>query len=547
MRRTLTAVLAAVLAAATLAASHEDDYDWESAHGLSEPVYDEWFVEEYRIPTDHGTIYGVVERPVVPDDVDVPVILTYTPYRVLGQPVSQAEGRVGHLDPTASYYVPRGYARAIFDLVGTRESGGCTDFGGIRERETGAAVVDFLGDQPWSNGRVGMVGASYDGTTAISAAIEAPEHLVTIVPQVAIDRWWDYAYVGGVRRYSGYGTPLLFDFGFGLVPPTNVNDPVGAAGTTVDHANPCDRAENTERGYGYDPVYDDYFDERDYRALAADVKASVLVEAGWLDRNVRPVGGVGFWMALPDDHPKKLVAGQWAHATPRLVDWQDVRHAWFDHWLLGLDTGVMELPRVDSEDNTRWRYQHDHWPPLGTEVVEVPLGGDAEVPGAPVTFDLDELTWDSHTTCQSAFVADCPVVLSTPAEEDVRFSGTIELDVTVSTVNRFDAQGRVATQVVVQLLDVDAGGRSTVIGQSMLNSRNRESLRESTMHDSGTPWSGTLEFDPIDHTLRAGHQLALVVASHIENVSVVPDNDAPVVNTLLGAASALRLPVGPLA
>lgn len=50
--------------------------------------------------------------------------------------------------------MPHGYGRAVFDVVGTYGSSGCTDFGGNGERKTAAAVVEFLGTQPWSNGKV---------------------------------------------------------------------------------------------------------------------------------------------------------------------------------------------------------------------------------------------------------------------------------------------------------------------------------------------------------------------------------------------------------
>lgn len=118
--------------------------DVETVQGLSEPVYEDSVTEEYVVETEHGDIYGIVERPVDEEgnDVRVPVILTYSPYNIISRPTNQVELLD---DAMAAYFVPRGYARAVFDVVGIRESSGCYDYGGVGERETGRDVVDFLG------------------------------------------------------------------------------------------------------------------------------------------------------------------------------------------------------------------------------------------------------------------------------------------------------------------------------------------------------------------------------------------------------------------
>ena len=86
--------------------------------------------------------------------------------------------------------MPRGYARAVADVPGTGNSGGCWDYGGTLERQAGYDLVEWLGTRPWSSGRVGMIGGSYDGTTANMVAADNAPHLATIVPEVAIGRWY---------------------------------------------------------------------------------------------------------------------------------------------------------------------------------------------------------------------------------------------------------------------------------------------------------------------------------------------------------------------
>ena len=80
--------------------------------------------------------------------------------------------------------MPQGYARAVADVLGTRGSTGCWDYGGPKEQQSGVDVVKWLADRKWSNGKVAMIGGSYNGTTASMVAArgaDVPE-LKAIVP-----------------------------------------------------------------------------------------------------------------------------------------------------------------------------------------------------------------------------------------------------------------------------------------------------------------------------------------------------------------------------
>ena len=538
--------------------------DHGSVHGYTTPIYSQSVTEEYRVPTEHGTIFGLVRRPVVPEGVKVPVILTYSPYNVGSRPTNQ-QSTIS--DSYANFYVPRGYARAWFDLVGTRESSGCYDFGGIRERETGAAVVDYLGTRPWSNGRVGMIGASYDGTTQYAAAIEAPEHLTTIVPQVAIDRWYDYPYDGGVRRFSGSGTPLLFDFAYGATPPTGTNDPEHMAEVAVTRVNPCDRVEHQIRGFGWDPVWDEFWDERDYRVLADQVEASVLVEGGWLDTNVQIDGSLKFFQALPDDHPKKMVMGQWGHGVPTLPDWNAIRHAWFDYWLYGYDgeedednlpdTGVMDMPRMDSVmSGSSERVTLDTWPPASTTTIPLrlvaqPASSTEELglaSGTDTTYENTDPTVNQSEMMSGNCSDACVTFLGPELEEDVILGGSPFLDLAAqSTTPAGVSPDLVSTQYVV-LTFVQEGSVRRVISAGMLNSRNRNGLRTSEGVQSGQFYKGIVELNDLHRFVPAGSRLGVAIAGVDGSNNLAPDDDPPTTNTILvdhagGFGTVLRIPV----
>jgi X-Pro dipeptidyl-peptidase len=482
--------------------------EYETASGKSEPKYDEYVIEEYRVPTKWGKLYGVVERPVVPKGVKVPIILTYTPYSALGGVTPLTTDRLR--DPISEYFVPRGYARAIFDLVGTNGSSGCYDYGGIRERQSGAELVDHLGELDWSNGRVGMIGGSYDGTTQWAAAVQTPKHLTTIVPQVAIGRWWDYAYGQGVRFASGSGTPLLFDYGFGFLPPTHSSAPEPEA--LRDHFTPCERVEHNQRGFLPDPVYDEFWDERDYLRRIKKVRASVMIEGSWVDYNVHPINSYEMWEALPAGHPKRFVMAQQGHNVANFPDSINVRHAWFDYWLLGLDTGVMDLPQVDTMTNLRTRFQSEQWPPRGTRNVRIPLGAKQQT-GAMGLVDGNDAIWVDNNPNLSGIDAAAgrggeaaTVFVGAKQKRPVRIAGTVLLDVKVRT----NAENTWVTPV---LFEQKPDGSVDEITLGLLNARNRLGLRKSVPLVPNEPWEGRIKFQPTDYVVGAGSRIGVALMS----------------------------------
>src|SRR5688500_1526869 len=182
----------------------------------------------YQVPTRHGNLYLEVVHPTSGGEiVKAPLVLTISPY-------SYALGR----NTDSTDWVPKGYARGTADVIGIGNSGGCYDYGGIREKETGYDLVEWVAKQKWSTGKIGMIGGSYDGTTANATAVMRPPHLTTIIPEAAINHWYGYAYSGGIRFFlqngfighqgpgaaadEGFDTPLLFDGGLAIPPPIDV-------------------------------------------------------------------------------------------------------------------------------------------------------------------------------------------------------------------------------------------------------------------------------------------------------------------------------------
>ena len=179
--------------------------------------------------------------------------------------------------------------------------------------------MNFLSAQPWTNGKVAMIGGSYDGTTATMVAARGADApgLAAIVPIAGISRWYGYAYGDGVRYFlnserptdEGVDTPLAFDFGLARTPPTDPSDPLFAE-KLASRANPCESADHTVKGYDRTPDYDAFWLERDYRKDAANITAAALVAHGWQDYNVKQEEGLDLYRALTNTAFKRLYMWQ---------------------------------------------------------------------------------------------------------------------------------------------------------------------------------------------------------------------------------------------
>lgn len=590
------------------------NHDYETTTGKTEQRYSQAPAEQHYIETKYtlpAAKGGATESPTMfgeiiwPQDEkgnkirDVPVILTYSPYNDIRSPQSEAASVAA--GATADYFVPRGYARAVFDVVGCRNSGGCYDYGGYRERVTGREVIEYLGGEPdaagnyvdWDGGSagtrpVGMIGASYDGTTQLAAAVEDPKHLAAIVPQVAIDRWYDYAFGGGIRYFlnnqyptdEGFDTPLAFDLGFGFVPPLNVDDPSRFAGAMERRFAGCDALQHTDRAYEYDPVYDAFWDRRDYRQRATGyvpeegtdayrdeydpdsgepirgVNCAVYIEGGWLDHNVKHWDSTRFFDALPDDVPKKLAIGQWNHSASEFADARDIRHAWFDRFLKGIDTGVTDLPRVDTQTSTGERLQHEAMPPRGTRTLSFALTrADADQTslalqgsGAPVYTDATPITEEEMFVSEDSGERHLKFE-SAPLDRELRIAGSVPLsEWRAPQLDLLAASTMASTHFTPVLYERFPDGSTQVTTRGFLNARKRNGLDKDEPVPVGEPYRAPTELWDTDYTFTKGSRLGLVVASDNRDWCL-DDPDGHATNEIIlgapggGGGTTLRLPV----
>lgn len=279
----------------------------------------------------------------------IPTVLVMTPYASL-------YGAFGE-DPFIDYMVARGYAVSYHHVRGTGMSGGCLEQTSKDQIDDGSRVVEWLGkDAPWTNGRVGMYGASYDAETQISTAgLGDPQrikYLKAIIPTASVGSQYDWNFMDGIP-WSGQ--------------PASGNTAYAAISALPgQQINPQHYPEKTEcqdevmlESGNQDGDYTQYWREREYRVGARNIKAATLMVHGLRDFNVQPITLAGFFDRLPKSTPHKGLFGVWNHAFPdshssvepdwERADWSDMVVAWFDRYLKGIDTQVEKWPAVQIQ------------------------------------------------------------------------------------------------------------------------------------------------------------------------------------------------------
>ena len=98
----------------------------------------------------------------------------------------------------------KGYTFVMVDLRGFGGSDGCLDWSGPGEQADVVNAVKWAASQPWSNGKVGMYGKSYDGLTGLIGVNHRPHGLAAVVSQEPVYDDYRYLYGDGMRRSNSW-------------------------------------------------------------------------------------------------------------------------------------------------------------------------------------------------------------------------------------------------------------------------------------------------------------------------------------------------------
>ena len=307
-----------------------------------------------------------------------PAIMAYNPYRWLKQVKDRSsETKYNHRWDGPPYFAQRGYAVVYFDVRGTGNSGGTTqDIYADLERRDAYDMVEWIAAQSWCSGNVGMWGMSYGGVVQWQVGVQNPPSLKTLVIGSSNDDvYLDWTNPGGSIR------PYMFDSfspmmtAFNTAPPDA--DIVGSEWLRLWE----ERLEkNAPWGIGFisNLLQGPYWRNRSLQPDYSRIKVPVMFWCGWADPYPTPI--LRAFSRL--DVPKKILLGPWGHYWPEealpgpRIDFRHEMLKWFDQWLKGEETGVMEEPAVTLfvrrykrpvahmylEDAGFWRHE-DEWPP----------------------------------------------------------------------------------------------------------------------------------------------------------------------------------------
>ena len=297
-------------------------------------------------------------------------------------------GETGYSYATVyDYYLARGYAVVEASGIGTYGSEGFELCGTHLERDSHAAVVEWLtGDRraftdrthnieiraDWSNGNVAMTGCSYGGTLPFSVATTGVKGLKTIIPVAGIASWYDYT--------NSQGVPTILEVNY-----TDYLASCNCGGTFLDKDW---TVPNEDYGSWLWTVAQDQlatngnyaaaWEESDYAKDWDGLQCSALIVQGLNDFNVNTRHADKMMQAFAKaGRTAKLVLHQDGHNfifNTMVGDelWNEIQNRWLAHYLYDVDNGVEDMPMVMAQSNIDGEYYaYDRWRDF--DYIEAPV------------------------------------------------------------------------------------------------------------------------------------------------------------------------------
>lgn len=479
-------------------------------------------------------LHADVHRPA--QDGRFPALVAISPYprqiQHLGLPLGFIEA--GQTD----FFVPRGYAHVIANCRGTGGSGGTYELMGPAELGDVYDLIEWVAAQPWCDGRVGMIGVSYFAVEQFRAALAAPPHLGAIFPWSGTVDWYrEIFWHGGILsgRFAGrylnaigmadrkngdfFRGPALSALNRLLQLPAlhrrlarAKNDPIGMLNRALILPYAAHPWDDIYYNIAVEhPFYDDFWRERDMTDRLGEIRIPVYLGADWEN--------VAFHLQTPFLALERLAAGTPYRVamTPRgglQWPWETLHVealAWFDHWLKGRDTGIMEGPpiRYYVEGAEEWRAA-ECWPLPETRFTELALradGGLGIAAGAEGARDYLNLP----AALDRARNTNPPPLPSSLSWDTSPFADAMEL-VGPLTLRLCAASTAIDADWIVKLLDIAPDGTARNLTQGWLRASHRalDPRRSKPYH----PWHPHERAEPLTPNQKTWFEIAILPTAH---------------------------------
>jgi putative CocE/NonD family hydrolase len=516
-------------------------------------------IENCWIPMADGCrLAARIWLPVDAETKPVPAILEYIPYR-------KRDFTRARDEPMHHYFAGHGYAAVRVDLRGSGDSDGLLlDEYSKQEHDDALEVIRWLARQPWCTGAVGMMGKSWGGFNSLQVAAHRPPDLKAIITVCSTDdRYADDAhYMGGclLNENLTWGSVLM---SYNACPP----DPeiVGERWRSMWR-------ERLEHAIFFPEVWlehsrrDNYWKHGSVCEDFGAVTCPVYAIGGWAD---------AYSNAIPRllaqlEAPRKGLIGPWAHLYPHdgvpgpAIGFLQETLRWWDHWLKGVDTGIMAEPmvRVWMQESVppkpfyknrpgRW-VGEAQWPSPRTMIKRYWLDGSRLAGAPPAETQLDVRSpqttgIDAGEWCGFGAPGEMPL----DQREDDGCSLTFDTEPLRERIEILGAPAatleiaadRQVAMIAVRLNDVAPGGASTRVTYGLLNLTHRASHEQPELLEPVKRYLIRVPLNDVAYAFPARHKLRLAVSTSYWPIAWPAP--APVTLSLFTGESFVDLPVRP--
>jgi len=520
------------------------------------------------VPMTDGTLLAIdIYRPDAPGK--FPALVERTPYDKTKSSEIQVSAH--------TFFAERGYIFLVQDTRGRFASEGkfypFLDDGWLQNRD-GYDTVQWIAQQPWSEGTVGVLGGSYTGQHAYMIAPTQPPALQAMfVRESASDLFDHWVYRGGAFELGFVAAWSTRTFGPDIVARAPADVGTDGAKRRLDAAIasqdkdywhlPVDTYPQLRWAPGWQYFYDwvgqnkdgPYWWQQNVGRNHHRFQVPVYHLGGWYDIFLK--GTIQNFLGLQESagtavsrENQKLVIGPWIHGPANVskvdvgelkfpgadaVDYNAIRLKWFDHWLKGIDTGVTREPPVliYVMGANRWRTENE-WPPARARITPYYLRGG---PGASQVS-----LYDGRLSAEAPAGAEGPVSYAYDPRDPVPTLGGNTLYIPSGPTDHRKADARsltftteplaedlevtgpvkavlyamssaVDTDWVVRLSDVYPDGRSILIVDGILRARYRDSMTEPSLIAPDRVYRYDIDLWATSNVFKAGHRLRVSVTS----------------------------------
>lgn len=487
-------------------------------------------IEHCLIPLRDGTqLAARIWLPETVDEQAFPAILEYLPYR-------KRDGTAVRDALTHPWMAGQGYVCIRVDMRGNGESQGLmADEYLLQEQNDALEVIEWLCQQSWCDGNVGMMGISWGGFNGLQVAARQPEALKAVITLCSTDDRYadDIHYKGGNLLMENFGwAATMLNFSAAVPDPLLVGE--SWKGLWQERLDAMPLLAETWLQH---QTRDDYWRHGSVCEDYSAIKAAVYAVGGWGDAYKNAVPRLMENLQCP----KKAMIGPWIHKYPHFavpnpaIGFLQEAKRWWDHWLKGIDNGVMDEAACTF-------YLQDVLPPKGSYAkrpgIWVQTTGWPDPQIQWTDFSLDDqglshgqqslnasrsvcspLTTGLHQGeyCAIWFGPDGPTDQrrddaqslcfdSQPLTEPLALLGDVRLKLRLSS-------DTACGQLVARLNAVAPDGQVSQITYGVLNLNLRDDFAQLTPPVPGEPMDVMLSLDQVGVRLPTGYRLRLALST----------------------------------